>query len=175
MSDTEPGDEQGEGAAQGDEQGEDGSGAGADGDEAPEGSSEPEGSDKGNGSTDIDGNDRGEQPADVKADDDGSEAEAVKQGAHQGEPASGASTGSAEEQPFDPDENDSDALNDPCTVAASKDERDDSRFQKLADKVNKGKREGMRRRSYRHSPASVYQTRVVVSVPRKGKRWVYDF
>jgi hypothetical protein len=64
-----------------------------------------------------------------------------------------------------------------CVKDASRD-FDDAVLQSKAEKVTRGTREGMRKRHYRH-PSSVYGQsnyggRNVVSIPRKGKRWVYD-
>lgn len=131
----------------------------------------------GEGKKDIDGGsyDPGEdvkpEPGDI---DDGKPAESVDGGEGKSPPSTmGSMTGDG--TPYDPDE-DRVRADDACVKPAAAAGYDDEHLQRSADKVTRGKREGMRRRHYNHpsSRSAGYGGRTVVSIPRKGKRFVWD-
>jgi hypothetical protein len=90
------------------------------------------------------------------------------------EPTQPGGSAGGDGEGYDPDENK--PVKDSCPKSAARDPQVDSALQEAADKVTRGKREGMRRRTYDHTSSHyhAYGGRTVVSIPRKGNRWVSD-
>jgi hypothetical protein len=108
-------------------------------------------------------------------DDDGEEARKAPRGdGKANESGKGSMAEDGEGEPYSGDENA--PMDDPCVKDAADAGHTDEMLQQSADKVMRGKREGMRRRHYDHAASAThnYGGRTVVSIPRKGKRFVWD-
>lgn len=149
-------------------------------DDKPE-DEQPKDEPNGKGNDPEDGKDegsekKGDQGPQGPSKDDGEEAESEKNGETEGEgEGQGARAGDVPEgKPYDANENA--PTEDPCPKEAAADRRSDATLQKSVEGINRGKREGARRRHYTHA-SSYYGScggHSVVAYPRKGKRWVLD-